>query len=317
MKYDTIPGLDKKWSKITLGCWELAPSDGWGKSCSEADAQKIIENALETGITAFDTAEGYGDGESEKRLGKGLGKQNDNVIIISKLWPDADLTLEAYEERLDNSLKALKRDYLDVYLVHWPADHFNTPEKSKKLADIMQTLKDKGKAKIIGLSNFHKVHLELLGPNVSKFSINQVPCNLLERNYEGETREICEANNIKYMAYSPLAKGLLSRQLTKEEIKLYTARTNEAKFSEHLYPHAVKVFNEVQSIATELNVKPINVAIAWVLAQENILTAIIGSKKPEQVLEYGNLTDTHLSNSQLQKLNNASELYLHHSLSSG
>ncbi len=315
MIYDTIPGLNKKWSKITLGCWELAPSAGWGNNCSEADAYKIVQNALEVGITAFDTAEGYGDGESERRLSKGLGDQKDKVIIISKIWPDVDLTLEAYEERLDNSLKALNRDYLDVYLVHWPADHFNTPEKSKKLADIMQELKDKGKTKLIGLSNFHKVHLELLGPSVSKFSINQVPYNLLEQKYSGETREICEANNIKYMAYSPLAKGLLSHALSAEDLAL-PARKNEAIFSEPLYSHAVKVFNEVQSIATELNVKPIDVAVAWVLEQENMLTAIVGSKKPDQVLEYRKILDTKLTNIQLQKLNNASELFAHYNLSS-
>lgn len=311
MQYENIPDLNKKWSKITLGCWELAPSDSWGNQCSESDAQKIIHNALEAGITAFDTAEGYGDGESERRLSKGLGKQHrDDVIIISKIWPDADLTLEAYEERLNNSLKALNRDYLDVYLIHWPADHFNTPEKSQKLTNIMQSLKDSGKTKLIGLSNFHKVHLDLLGSNISKFSINQVPFNLLERDYEGETRDLCMQHNIKYMAYSPLAKGLLSHPLSEED-RSVPARQNDSIFSDNLYPHAVKVFNEVQAVATELNTKPINVAIAWVLAQENILTAIIGSKKPEQVPDFGKIPDTRLTNNQLHRLDNASELFAH------
>ncbi|PWU05582.1 MAG: general stress protein [Verrucomicrobia bacterium] len=311
MKYDSVSELDKKWSKITLGCWELAPSEGWGYKCTESDAHKIVQNALEVGITAFDTAEGYGDGESERRLGKGLGKEKDNVIIISKIWPDADLTLEAYEKRLDNSLKALDRDYLDVYLVHWPADHFNTAEKSQKLADIMEALRDSGKTKLVGLSNFHKVHLDLLGANLSRFSIDQVPYNLLEREYEGETREICEANNIKYMAYSPLAKGLLAHEMSEKDLEL-PARKNDAPFSKELYPHAVKVFHEVQAIAIELNVQPINVAIAWVLAQKNILTAIVGSKKPEQVLEFGNLPELKLSNSHIQKLEHASELFAHY-----
>lgn len=310
MQYETIPGLDKKWSKITLGCWELAPSGGWGNNCTQEDAHKIVKNALEIGITAFDTAEGYGDGESERRLAEGLGKEKDNVIIISKIWPDAELTLEAYEERLDNSLKALNRDYLDVYLVHWPADHFNTPEKSQKLADIMQSLKESGKTKLVGLSNFHKVHLELLGSGVANFSINQVPYNLLEREYEGETREICKQFGIKYMAYSPLAKGLLARELSAEDIKL-PARKNDSVFSETLYPHAVKVFNEVKVIATELNVQPIDVALAWILAQDNILTAIVGSKKPTQVFDFAQSPNLKLSNSQLQRLNNASDLFAH------
>lgn len=310
MQYETIPGLNTKWSKITLGCWELAPSEGWGNNCSEEDAHKIVKNALEAGITAFDTAEGYGDGESERRLSKGLGNQKDNVTIISKIWPDADLTLEAYEERLNNSLKALNRDYIDVYLVHWPADHFNTPEKSQKLADIMQALKASGKTKFVGLSNFHKVHLELLGSGIANFSINQVPYSLLQRNYEGETLDLCKQHNIKYMAYSPIAKGLLARQLSKDDLAL-SARKNDILFSEELYPHALKVFNEVQAVAAELNVTPVNVALAWVLAQENILTAIVGSKKPEQVFEFAEAPNIKLSNLQLQRLNNASELFSH------
>lgn len=311
MKYSTTPGIDKKWSKITLGCWQLAASDGWGPACSEKDAELVVKNALDAGITAFDTAEGYGDGESERRLGKALGDRKNDVIIISKIWPDADLSLESYEERLNGTLKALNRDYVDVYLVHWPADYFNTEEKSQKLADIMLSLKKSGKATLIGLSNFHKIHLDLLEKNVSNFSINQVPYSLLEREYEGETRDICIENKIQYMAYSPTAKGLLARRLNEEELSS-SARQNDAAFSKSAYPHALKVFEEVESIAKEIGAKPINVALAWVLEHENILTAIVGSKKPKQVSEFAQTTSFKLSNLQLQKLTEASEGFMHH-----
>lgn len=311
MKYSTTPGIDKKWSKITLGCWQLATSDGWGPSCTENEAEKVVKNALDAGITAFDTAEGYGDGESEKRLGKALDKLKNEVIIISKIWPDADLTLKSYEERLNGTLKALNRDYVDLYLIHWPADYFNTEDKSQKLADIMLTLKKSGKATLVGLSNFHKIHLDLLGHNVSNFSINQVPYNLLEREYEGETRDICIQNKIQYMAYSPTAKGLLARRLNEKELS-YSARKHDAVFSKATYPHALKVFDEVESISKEIGTEPINVALAWVLAQENILTAIVGSKKPEQVPEFAQATTVKLSNLQLQRLTEASDQFAHY-----
>lgn len=310
MKYNVIRGINKKWSKITLGCWQLATSQGWGNECSEKDAQAIVKNALDSGITAFDTAEGYGDGESEKRLGKALGNHKDDVIIISKIWPDSDLSLEAYESRLNNTLKALGRDYVDVYLIHWPADHFNTIEKSQKLASIMSTLKKSGKTKLIGLSNFHKIHLDLLGKSITDFSLNEVPYNLLEREYEGETRDICAENSIKYMAYSPTAKGLLARRLTQEDL-LYHARKEDPIYSKSLYPHAVKVFDEVESIANEIGAKPINVALAWVLAQPNILTAIVGSRKPAQVFEFADAVNLKLSNAHLLRLTNASDLFAH------
>lgn len=311
MKYGTTPGIDKKWSKIALGCWQLASSEGWGPPCSEKEAEKVVKNALDAGITVFDTAEGYGDGESERRLGKALGDRKNDVIVVSKIWPDADLTLESYEERLNGTLKALDRDYVDVYLVHWPADYFNTEEKSQQLADIMLALKKSGKATLIGLSNFHKVHLDLLGDNIANFSINQVPYNLLEREYEGETRDICINNNIQYMAYSPIAKGLLARRLNEGDLS-YAARQGDAVYSKSVYPHALKVFEVVESIAKEIGTKPINVALAWILEQENILTAIVGSRKPEQVPEFAKATAIKLTNVQLQRLIEASEEFAHY-----
>lgn len=311
MKYTTTPGIEKKWSKITLGCWQLAPTKGWGDLTSPQDAELVIKTALDAGITAFDTAEGYSHGESERRLGKALGNRNNDVIVISKIWPDAELTLEAYQERLNNSLKALNREYVDVALIHWPGDYFNTEEKSQKLSDIMLALKQSGKATLIGLSNFHKVHLDLLGKNISNFSINQVPYNLLEREYEGETLDICIKNKLQYMAYSPTAKGLLARRLSEKDLA-FPARQHDDVYSKTLYPRALKVFEVAESIAKEINAKPINVVLAWVLERENILTAIVGSRKQEQVLEFAKTTRFKLSNLQNQRLTEASDEFGHY-----
>ena len=74
MKYVKFRGVDKDWSAITFGCWQMAPSGGWGDVCTPQDADAVVKRALEYGITAFDTAEGYGDGESERRLGRALGR---------------------------------------------------------------------------------------------------------------------------------------------------------------------------------------------------------------------------------------------------
>ena len=98
MKYSRIEGIEKDWSRITLGCWQIAPSGGWGDICPEKDAEKVVRVALDQGITAFDTAEGYGDGESERRLGKALGLQKirdagasvtSNEIVLFELLRDA------------------------------------------------------------------------------------------------------------------------------------------------------------------------------------------------------------------------------------
>ena len=308
VNYDRVKGIDKDWSRITLGCWQIAPSGGWGDICPPEDAERVVRSALDHGITAFDTAEGYGDGESERRLGKALGAQKDSVIIISKIWPDAELTLKAYQQRLEDSLKALGRDYVDLYLVHWPGSYFNNPDKSARLVEFMNTLKENGKATTIGLSNFQSQDLTLLGDKLKTFSMNEVPYSLLDRSYEGDTLNLCKNAGIPYMAFSPTAQGLLAKPMSREDLEMPT-RKHHFLYQNPVYPHARKVWETVRDVAKELGRKPVEVALAWVLTRDNIFTAIVGSRKPEQVQEFAKSTELKLSSSQLQRLTKASDQF--------
>ncbi len=301
-------GLDKPWSVITLGCWQIAPSGGWGDYCSPEDADASVKTALEGGITAFDTAEGYGDGESERRLGKALGSQKNDVLIISKIWPDADLALASYQERLEGTLRALARDTIDVYLVHWPGSYFNTPDKSKKLAEIMIALRDSGKVKAIGLSNFEAEDLTRLGADMSEFVVNQVSYNLLEREYEDQAQELCQNAGVGTMAYSPSARGLLGGRLKADS----ATRQQYEVYQEPLFSHSKEVRNTVLAIAEQLNTQPINVAVAWVLSRPNFVTAAVGSRKPEQIKQFCRAGDLTLSPEQLSRLTAASDAFHMH-----
>lgn len=308
MRFGKCDGIEKKWSVITLGCWQLAPSEGWGNVCSVREADAVVKSALDQNITAFDTAEGYGDGESERRLGKALGDKKDDVIIISKIWPDAELTLEGYQKRLEGTLRALNRDYVDVYLIHWPGSYFDTTEKSEKLCELMFGLKASGKARIVGLSNFHSVDLDLLKESIFHFSINQIPYSLLERDYEGTATEICYEAGIRFMAYSPTAQGFLAGRLDAEARK-FPARKSNQFYHGPLYPKALKVFEKVKEVAEQIQRTPLEVALAWVLKRPNILTAIVGSRKAWQISNIASASDVKLSDYQLQQLTNASEIF--------
>jgi aryl-alcohol dehydrogenase-like predicted oxidoreductase len=301
MRTVNCEGLEKDWSVITFGCWQIAPSEGWGDACSPKEADAAIKAALDQGITAFDTAEGYGDGESERRLGKALGSKKDDVIIISKIWPDAELTLASYQKHLDDSLTALNREYVDVYLIHWPGGYFDSQEKSARLSDCMAALKENGKAGIVGLSNFHEENLLRLGDRLSSFSINEVPYSLLDRQYEGETRELCQNAALKYMAFSPTAQGLLAGRID-QEAKNFPARRHNRFYQEPLYSKSLKVLETVTEIADETQRKAVEVAVAWVLAQDNILTAIVGSRKVEQIRDFSGAAHLQLSPEQLRRL---------------
>lgn len=306
MRTVTCEGLAKDWSVITFGCWQIAPSEGWGDVCSPKEADAAVKAALDQGITAFDTAEGYGDGESERRLGKALGARKDDVIIISKIWPDAELTLASYQKHLDGSLTALGRDTVDVYLIHWPGGYFDSRDKSARLSDCMNALKESGKARIVGLSNFQEEDLLLLGEGLSTFSINEVPYSLLDRRYEGKTREICKNASLKYMAFSPTAQGLLAGRIN-QEARNFPARMHNQFYQEPLYSRSLKVLQTVKEIAEETQTKPVQVAVAWVLEQDNILTAIVGSRKAGQIREFAGAASLQLSQDQLQRLTAASD----------
>ena len=308
MRSVTCRGLDKPWSVITFGCWQIAPSGGWGDYCSPEDADASVKAALEGGITAFDTAEGYGDGESERRLGKALGSQKNDVLVISKIWPDADLTLAHYQERLEGTLRALDRDFVDVNLVHWPGSYFNTPDKSKKLAEIMRALRDSGKAKTIGLSNFEADDLTRLGGDLSEFVVNQISYNLLEREYEAQDLKLCQDAGIGTMVYSPSARGLLGGRLKADS----PTRQQYEVYQEPLFGHSKKVLKTVKAIAEELSTPPINVAVAWVLSRPNVVTAAVGSRKPEQIKQFCRAGDLELSPEHLSRLTAASDTFHTH-----
>ena len=260
------------------------------------------------GITAFDTAEGYGDGESERRLGKALGSQKESAIIISKIWPEAGQTLKDYTSALENSLRALDRDYVDLYLIHWPGNFFDSHEKSTRLVESMVSLKKSGKAKTIGLSNFKADDLKLLGNHIKEFNLNQIPYSLLDRGYEGKTLNLCKKNGLQYMAFSPTAQGLLARPMKEKDLEMPTRKMHHL-FKPAIYSKAKKVWETVRIIASELGRNPIEVAIAWVLKQENIFTAIVGSRHPEQVEEFAPAGNLQLSVEHLSRLTEASNAF--------
>ena len=308
MRSIKVEGLNIPWTALTFGCLQIAPSKEWGDVCSVEEADRVVKTALEGGIMAFDTAESYGDGESERRLGKALDSRKNDVLIISKIRPDAGLTLEAYQSRLEGTLKALGRDYVDVYLVHWPGMYLDTMENTGKMCDIMAALKESGKARTVGISNFQAKDIGLMADAASLFTVNQIPYNLLQREYEGEHLKQCEKASIGYMACSPSARGLLAGRFDEEALKA-PARREYKLYRQHSIDDSQDVRHTVQEIAQEINTAPINVALAWVIQQKNITTAVVGARKVDQVKEFCAAGDITLTSDQLDRLNKESALF--------
>ncbi len=305
MRSITVEGLDIPWTALTLGGLQIAPSREWG-DVTEEEADRVVKTALECGIMAFDTAEAYGDGESERRLGRALGSRKNDVLIISKITPDAEMTVDGYMARLEASLKNLGRDYVDAYLVHWPGMYMDSFDKTRKLCDVMAALKESGKTRTVGISNFKAKDIILMSDSASLFTVNQIPYNLLERKYEGEHLRECEKAGIGYMACSPSARGLLAGRIDEEALKAPT-RKDYHLYRQFSLDNSQDMRNTVQEIAQEINTAPINVALAWVIQQKNITTAVVGARKADQVKEF--CVDITLTSDQLDLLNEESSLF--------
>ena len=308
MRSKKIEGLDIPWTALTFGCMQIAPSKEWGDLCSVEEADRVVKSALEGGIMAFDTAECYGNGESERRLGRALGSRKNDVLIISKITPDAELTVEAYQSRLEGTLKNLGRNYVDAYLVHWPGMYLDTMEKTRKMCDIMAALKESGKTRTVGISNFQAKDIVLMAEAASLFTVNQIPYNLLKRAYEGGHLRQCEKASIGYMVCSPSARGLLAGRIDEEALKA-PARQEYYLYGQPHFDNSQIVRDTVQEIAQEINTAPINVALAWVIEQKNITTTVVGASKVDQVKEFCAAGDITLTSDQLDRLNKESNLF--------
>ncbi len=308
MRSIKVEGLDIPWTALTLGCLQIAPSKEWGDVCSVEEADRVVKTALEGGIMAFDTAESYGNGESERRLGRALGSRKNDVLIISKITPDAEMTVEAYQSRLEGTLKALGRDYVDAYLVHWPGMYIDSMDNMQKLCDVMAGLKESGKTRTLGISKFLAKDIILMSDAAPLFTVNQIPYNLLERKYEGEHLKQCEKASIGYMARSPSARGLLAGRFDEEALKAPTRRDYHL-YGQPYFNNSEILRDTVQEIAQEINTAPINVALAWVIQQKNITTAVVGARKVDQVKEFCAAGDITLTSDQLDRLNKESNLF--------
>ncbi len=285
-------GLDV--SRLCLGCMSYGePKRGsheW--TLGEEAARPFIKQALELGINFFDTANIYSDGTSEEIIGKALKDfaRRDEVVIATKVHgrmrpgPNgAGLSRRAIMAEIDNSLRRLGTDHVDLYQIHrW--DH-DTP-----IAETMEALHDvvkAGKARYIGASSmfawqFAKALHVAVQNGRTRFVSMQNMVNLIYREEEREMLPLCLAEGIGVMPWSPLARGKLARGAG-----IATNRSGSDAYSNTLFAATEeadrKVIKAVEALANKRGVPMAQVALAWVLAKPGITSPIIGATKPQHL----------------------------------
>lgn len=275
-------------TKLTLGCWAFAGGVEWGDQ-DEALSITTIHTALDRGISSFDTAPAYGNGESERILGKALRGRRDQAFIASKISEGVS-TADAIHKSCDTSLRLLQTDRIDLLQVHWP-DH-NVP--FEETIEALRALQATGKVKEIGVCNFSVKDtagwLEAGGPLYS----NQLPYSLLSRSIEFEIIPQCLDKGIGVLAYSSIMQGLLTGKFkTAAEVPDGRARSRHFNTERALARHGgpgceAETFDAIArigEIARELGVPMASLALAWVVNQPAIASAIVGARNPDQITE--------------------------------
>lgn len=313
MKYRKLGKSDVTVSVICLGTWEFGQEKDWGQG-NVADYQRVINSALDAGVNFIDTAELYG--KSEEILGELLRDRRNEVALATKIggyeWDYA--TMRA---KLEQSLRRLKTDYVDLYQIHWPKikgiDHGlctsdMEDEDYEHIAYSLTKLQDEGLIRLGGVSNFRLHHLQKFkDESFNVIAADQIPYSLLWRPYDDpDMVEFCKSKGVSYLTYSSLAVGLLSGKFDRNSA-FSPGQSANILFIEPVLSRALKVVEVVRDIAAELGALPSQVALKWVVDQELISSALVGTRNAKNFEEDIDALNLQLTKDQEARLEDASK----------
>jgi aryl-alcohol dehydrogenase-like predicted oxidoreductase len=320
MEYIRFGNTGLKVSRLCLGAMTYGkPSERWPWALNEEQSRPFIQKALELGINFFDTADIYSVGASEEVLGAALKEfaRRDDVVIATKVFNpmsqapnDGGLSRKHIMSSVDASLSRLKTDYVDLYQIHRWDYHTPVEETMEALHDIVKA----GKARYIGASSMYSWQFakalytaDLHG--WTRFVSMQPHYNLIYREEEREMIPFCLDQKIAVIPWSPLARGLLTGQRSRERNETLRARTDE--FGRLLYrsDSDFDIINRLTEIATQKGLPNAQVALAWMLSKPAITAPIIGASKPGHLEDAVTALTVRLTQNEITQLE---ELYQPH-----
>jgi aryl-alcohol dehydrogenase-like predicted oxidoreductase len=286
MEYVEIPGLASAVSRVGLGTWAIG---GWMWGGSDIDdAIRTIHAAIDHGVTLIDTAPVYGFGRSEEIVGQALriGGRRDRTVIATKLgldWRDGQVFRNAaptrVREEVEQSLRRLQTDRIDIYQVHWPDPQVPLQET----ALVLKQLLDAGKIRAIGVSNFSAQQMDVFR-EVAPIHTVQPPDNLFERAAEHDVLPYARRNGIIALTYGALCRGLLTGRITSgTAFEGDDLRKRDPKFQEPRFSQYRAAVDALDRFARERYGKPVlALAVRWILDQGGTV-ALWGARRPDQI----------------------------------
>ncbi|MFW6065735.1 MAG: aldo/keto reductase [Planctomycetota bacterium] len=309
MQYRKLGRTDMEVSVICQGCWSIVGGFTWGEQ-DRGDSIAALRAAVDAGINFFDTAEGYGDGESEQLIVEALGDARKDVYLATKV-SRGNLHPEQVRAHCEQSLKRLRRGTIDLYQIHWP----NPDIPLADTLDAMKRLQEEGKIRAVGVSNFGAAYLRD-ALELAPIESNQVAYSLLWRPSEHEIQPLCAENEVSVLCYSPLCQGLLTGKFgSPEEVPADRARTRlfskDRPHSRHNEPgceaETFEAVGRIREIARSVGEPMGNVALAWLLTRPAVTSVIAGGRNAEQVRLNARAGELKLSESVVGDLTEATE----------
>jgi aryl-alcohol dehydrogenase-like predicted oxidoreductase len=299
-------GLDV--SAICFGTWQAGGD--WGAP-QEEDLKAAIRRALDLGINFFDTAQAYGFGASERLLGEALEPEiknrRDEVILATKggLRMEGDTLLRDsspgwLRKGVEDSLRFLGTDYIDIYQVHWPDPDTPFEETAGALEDLVK----EGKIRYVGVSNYDAKQMAEF-EKTRKIDSLQPPYHLFRRDIEKEILPYCAEHGIGVLVYGPLAHGLLSGNMTPDQhFAEGDWRAHGDLFQGEGFRHDLEKVEELKRFAADRGHTVAQLAVAWTLANPAVDVAIVGARRPDHIEGTAPAAEFDLAEEDLREIEN-------------
>lgn len=303
---------DMEITPIGFGSWAIGGS-GWAAAWGPQDDDEAIgaiRRAVEVGMNWVDTAAVYGLGHSEELVARALKGMSDDerpyvFTKCSLVWDESGevsnvLDKDSVKRECEESLQRLQAEVIDLYQIHWPNPDEDIEEGWAALAE----LKDEGKVRHIGVSNFDVEQMERI-KGIASVETLQPPYNLIDRGVEDEILPYCGENDIGVIVYSPMKSGLLTGKMTPERVQSLPHddwRREAPEFNEPRLSRNLELVRLLEEIGAEHGKSPAEVSIAWTLRHPAVTAAIVGGRRPDQVDGVVGAAEFRLSDGEIERI---------------
>ena len=309
MQKRRLGNTDLEFTSVGLGAWAMGGPwlYGWGPQDDDESIATILR-AMDEGVNWIDTAAIYGHGRSESVVGRALKQMSRKPLVATKCglrWDEQNeripcLKAQSIRTECHDSLRRLGIDTIDLYQIHW-----NQPEEDIEEGwTEMARLVEEGKVRYIGLSNFEVEQVQRL-QKIHPVASLQPPYSMLHREVEDELLDYCGKNDIGVIVYSPMQRGLLTGKFDAERVANLPEgdhRKVNPDFQQPQFGATLQLVEQLRPIAERNGRTLAQLAISWVLRRSEVTAAIVGARRPGQIIETASASDWDLSQEDVEQI---------------